>query len=546
MSYPLFHPARAGSIPFLIPEEDFPAEFPGEGDYVEFKEGVSGRRIQEAVVAFSNTDGGVILVGVNDHGQVTGIGQPGEKTRQIHEAVHEVSSPGRYEVHEVAVGDRTVLVVAISRRHEGFAQTSDGVVRVRRGASNLPLIGVELSRFLARRAFNSFESTTTTVPFSAADPQLVQRLRDSYRWQDDGLVDRLIEEGFVELSSGQEVLTVAGALHLLRDPSDIGCRAYIDVRRYRAGEADPDKVESIRGSVADQIEEATAGVMAELGSTSAVLGSKRVDMPRLPPSVIREVVANAVAHRSYENTGTAIRVEIRDDLVRVISPGALPEPVTIENIRYQQSARNPKVLETLRRMGLAEDLGRGIDRIEDDMQADLLQPPEFEEDGAFFSVTMRLSGAVTPRERAWVRQLIAGGNLDPRSAPVVVQAARTGSITNSDVRAILGVDSVVARNVLQRLVAEGVFLQTGERGGAQYSVADGAGVPARIRHSDEELDAIVRRLAESGAISNAMVRGATGLDRLGALAVLRRLVQQDVLVQEGSRRGTTYRLRVDR
>jgi ATP-dependent DNA helicase RecG len=63
-------------------------------------------------------------------------------------------------------------------------------------------------------------------------------------------------------------------------------------------------------------------------------------MPELPPRAIREAIANAVADRSYEHAGTAIRVEIRSTSLTITSPGGLPEPVTVENIRFQQAARN--------------------------------------------------------------------------------------------------------------------------------------------------------------------------------------------------------------
>ncbi len=524
----------------VMAKEEFGREFPAEGDYLEFKQGASWKKIQEAAVAFSNANGGVILVGVAPDKTITGVVEPGEKARQIHQAMQGTSNPGRYEVHELTVGSAVVLAISVERRHEGFAQTSDGVVRVRRGASNPALMGTDLSRFVADRAFQSFESTPTALPPADADPDLMERLAAAYEWPPGDIGPRLREAGFAIMQRGKERLTVAGALLLLSDPSVIGCRAFVDVRRYRADDQEPDRTWTITGSVAEQIEGATRDILAEVGSSTAVLGVQRVDMPKLPPRAVREAVANAVAHRSYQNAGSAIRVEVYPDRVRIISPGGLPEPVTVENIRVQQAARNDAVLDALHRMGLAEDLGRGIDRMEDDMVADLLQLPEFEDDGSFFTVTLRLVGTVTPLERAWVRQLIDREQLDARSAPVVVQAARQGSITNSDVRALLGIDSVDARHVLQRLVVEGVFLQRGERAGTEYVVAASAGAPVHIHRSEEELVQIVLSLAEEGPITNALVRERTGLDRLAALRLIQRLVADGRLVQEGERRGTRY------
>jgi ATP-dependent DNA helicase RecG len=298
----------------------------------------------------------------------------------------------------------------------------------------------------------------------------------------------------------------------------------------------------VDGPITEQVERAISTVVEELGSVSVIVGAKRVEMPKIPPRVIREALANAVAHRSYENAGSSVHVDIAPTHVSVTSPGTLPEPVTVENIRFQQAARNDRVLGALRRFGLAEDLGKGVDRMQDDMAAELLDAPEFTEDGSFFTVTLRLGGVVTPRERAWVRELVRSGRLDPRGAAVVVAVARNGDTSNGDVRSLLDIDSVEARSLLQTLVTSGVLMRRGQRGGARYELAPEIGIPTNIRHTDTELDEIALRLARTGQVTNARLRAEAGLDRQLALHVLRRLVDAGRLVQHGSRRGTRYEL----
>lgn len=541
MSYPLFHPRRTAPPPLFLDPPAFSAAFPGEDDHLELKQGISAHRIQETAVAFSNADGGVLVAGVSPDGRVVGIANPGEKAKDIHQAFRDVQNPGRYEVRELQVEDKTVLVVAVDRRHQGFAQTPAGVVLVRRGASNTALLGPDLSRFLARRTFTTFELTPTDVPATEAAPALRLRLCDAYGWpDDDDALDRMVENGFVAVERQDTVLTVAGALILLPDPKRMGGRPYIDVRRYAEGEPDPDRVWEIVGPVDDQIEQASALVRGELGSVSAIVGTRRIELPRLPERALREAVANAVAHRSYENAGTAIRIDIHPSHVTITSPGGLPEPVTIEHIRVQQAARNDRLLGALRRLHLAEDQGKGIDRIEDDMAVNLLHAPEFATDGSFFSITLQLGGVVTPRERAWVRGLMEDDRLDPRSSLVLVEIARIGRATNGQVRDLLDVDSVVARSILQGLIREGILVQIGERGGAEYRIDSSVAVPARIRHTDAELEQLALDMAAEAPLTNALLRMETGLDAAQARKVLKRLVERGELVQRGSRRGTRY------
>ena len=229
-------------------------------------------------------------------------------------------------------------------------------------------------------------------------------------------------------------------------------------------------------------------------------------------------VAGAMAR--YQDNGSAIRVEVHSGWVRIVSPGSMLEPVTVENIRFQQAARNRSVLEVLRRLGLAEDLGRDIDRIEDDMVADLLQPAEFDDDGSLFP------GDAPAGWRSDAARAGVGPTIDRSRPPgcTVGTGGGAGGATRVDhqrsgaVPAGLGVDSVVARNILQRLDAEGVFAQEGERDGAQYALAESTGVPVRIRCSEEELEKIVLAMAAQAPITNSLVCERTGLDRPAALA----------------------------
>ena len=89
---------------------------------------------------------------------------------------------------------------------------------------------------------------------------------------------------------------------------------------------------------------------------------------------------------------------------------------------------------------------------------------------------------------------------------------------------MLCVDSVEARSILQSLVDERVLERRGPRGGSEYPIAPDLGVPARIRHTDDELDDLLVRFARQGPLTNACVRERTGLDRQAALIALQRLI----------------------
>lgn len=538
MTYPPFHES-SNDEPMLLSVAEFRDRFPTEGGLVERKNGLARKPIGEAVVAFSNADGGVILVGVADDGAIVGRELTGDVETQIHEIVANTHNPGRYHIHRLVVGEREITVISVGRRRQGFAQTSDGRVLVRRGARNVALVGDELHRLVSARLLGRFETTATQIPVARASAPRVDELASGYGWErPEGFTDRLIERGLVT----QDLhVTVAGALLLLDDPKSVVGKAFVEILRYSGESVDYDQRVIVDGPIQHQIAVTSMRVAEALGSELVVLGIRRHELPRLPLVVIREAVANAVAHRSYEATGTPVRISLYPTEVVITSPGPLPEPVTVDNIRETQAARNPAIIDCLRRLNLAEDVGRGIDVIQDSMSAELLEPPRFEATDSFVTVRLPLRSPITPTERAWIRELEIVQKIAPMDRVLLVHAARGEELTNSRARELLGTeDAATARAALQRLRDAGVLVQRGTRGGAAYVLGKIAAPPVAVRLSPSEIFDLVVDLASNKPIQNSDVREATGLDRVEALRVLSTLVDEGRLERTGVKRGTYY------
>lgn len=540
MAFPLFHPESSEPRPLAMSLEEFQQRFPREGQYLERKSGFGSRALQEAVVAFSNSSGGVVLIGVDDSGKVLGKQLTQGLEESIHQAIASTRNPGRYGLQQLAVDAMAVVVISIERRVQGFAQTASGRVLVRRGAMNIPLFDDELFKFISNQSLERFELSDSGIDLAQAHNDLLQAIAEAHVWTDEtNIADRLAEQGLV--SSTNDHLTVAGALYLLQEPETVIAKAFIEIRRYPdADTVDPDKRVEIRGPINQQVIDATEQVMQELGSEVVVLGLRRHDLPRLPRVVVREAVANAVVHRSYEASGSCIRIELRPGLVRISSPGSLPAPVTVENIRDAQSARNPKLIALMRRFRLAEDAGRGVDVMQDSMMEELLDPPGFVDSGHSVEVSLPVRGGVTTQERAWVREIEVRGEIEPIDRILLVHAARGEELANARVRELAHVDRFAATQALQRLRDASFLVQRGERGGAAYRLAGSLEPPAGLRLEWDELKEIIASLAEDGPIQNADVRGRTGLDRLDALNLLNELIAEGRLQRIGQRRGTRY------
>jgi ATP-dependent DNA helicase RecG len=518
----------------------FASEFPRENEYIEFKAGVGRDAIHRTVTAFSNTDGGVLILGVTDRGEIAGRSLTGSVETDITHAILGIHNPGRYWLYELDVEGKTVIVVSVAKREQGFAQTSDGQLVVRKGAHSVPLVGGELVTFLSSRSLSKFEMTPTDVPLSSADGTLLNDVGSAFRWSDGPTPDSLAAEKLVTQEGGETRLTVAGALTLLADPSASLGKTYIEILRFRDESVNYDRRLELKGPVQRQVVEATEFIMNELGADLIVSGIRRHELPKLPEVAVREAVANAVAHRSYEEVGRSVRIELRPGRVVIESPGGLPEPVTELNIRDTQSARNISVIKVLRRLKLAEDSGRGIDVMQDSMAEALLDPPVIRDLDHSVQVTLPVQGAISPQERAWILEVERRGSIAPRDRLLLIHAARGESLTNEGARQLLGCDSRDARRALQRLKDAGFLVQIGERGGAHYLLSEGIDAPAAFRLPPSALRDLVLSLAEGAPLTNASVRAATGLERAEALRLLDSLVSEGRLIRHGERRGTRY------
>jgi ATP-dependent DNA helicase RecG len=185
----------------------------------------------------------------------------------------------------------------------------------------------------------------------------------------------------------------------------------------------------------------------------------------------------------------------------------------------------------------------GVDIIQDQMSASLLEPPVFQDDGASVTVLLPLARTVSRDEYAWITRATAQQELTASDSILLVAAARGQALTNKAARTLLRSDSVEVRASLQRLCQLGLLVQEGQRSGARYRLADELpALSSRRSASEADLQEAVLGLVARGPVANADVRDALGLDRLECLRLLNRMVSEGKLTRSGIKRGTRYGL----
>lgn len=539
MTYGGFDPSRPDSWPTQLSAAEFAERFPAESQTIEFKQGITS--LQDSIVGFSNSAAGIILAGVKNDGQIVGLPLTSAAEDRIRDEEANTHSPGTVHIRSLKVDGRPITVIGVERLREGFAQTSNGRVLVRVGTKRKALIGAQLVNFMHERAASTFESVATDVLIDDASVFLVEEVADALDIADRGKIPaRFAERGLACHDHGKLVLTVAGALYLLEHPERILGKSYVEILRFPAGSRDFDLRQEFNGPLHRQVIEVTRALMSHLGSDTVVLGLRRHDLPRVPERVIREAVANAVAHRSYEQRGTPVRIELHADRVAITSPGGLIAPVTLETMRDAYAARNNNLIRVLRRFHLAEDSGKGVDIIQDLMRDELLAAPSFAATDHSVTVELPILSGTRPEERAWVREILERGTIEDRDRVLLVHARRGEVLTNQRARELLSTGRDGAMLALRRLVKAGLLERSGTRGGTRYRLASELAPPAGLKLSREELHVLILRMAEDGPLTNQSVRDGTGLDRRDVLTLFDELVESGKLRRLGERRGTRY------
>ena len=317
----------------------------GEGRTTEFKRGLGDlSAIGKAICAFANTEGGVVILGVDNSRAIVGVREPAEKVRErLTSFLHTgCSSPvsANEGCYEDPQGRIHWLYVPRQRGLEPLRY--DGRVWIRRERSSVAPSPTELQELY--NVFGYILTEERTIQAANVDhidvPQFHSYLRaqglDTETEPQPGTADDLRSRGVLTEIDGALCATLYGVLGFGKDPQRypqtwnfyVQCAAYAG--EDRASEVL--QVADAKGRVDEQVARAV-GWFAGLGKFEAYHGLLREDRHLLPLTAIREALVNAVVHRDYALTGSPTLFEVFADHVDVTSAGALPNHASVESVR---------------------------------------------------------------------------------------------------------------------------------------------------------------------------------------------------------------------
>ncbi|MDL1900482.1 hypothetical protein FBR02_06900 [Anaerolineae bacterium CFX9] len=444
----------------------------GPGPRMAFIEKIDSKSIAETMVAFANTDGGTLVVGLKDNGDI-GTKVESEPLGKALKEADALTSPsivtGSWEPVETESG--TVYALRVPRSIELHA-LSDGRVLIRSDKANRPLGGQEILKLASAKSTGDYESEAvpgaTKDDFSRKmiDEYLAKRAERTKRPYNGKVDDLLREIGAIDNASRP---TVSGVLlfteypqHWLPQSGVVFAKFVGKTPRGENGLAGYTRREELTGPLPRLIEAAWNLVWSEMAVSAVVKGLEREETYEYPQFAVREAIVNAICHRDYRLRGRRIEIRMYSDRLEVISPGGLPGFITVDNIIDEHFSRNPRIVNGLFQWGYIEELGLGIDRMVEVMEQAGHSPPTFDARPYSFAVVLH-----NTREKQalpdWVR------NTNHRQSRALQYIRDHGSITNREYRTLCqGVSAETLRLDLADMVERGILLKVGSKKGTYY------------------------------------------------------------------------------
>lgn len=534
---------QIGEVPGSLTQDAFWELFGHvEHAQLDFKRGVA-TDVRDTIAAMAMTEGGLIVHGVDDQRRIVGCPLSQNTQDRITRIAMECGVD--VQIREVTVADLGLTITAIPAVRGRIVTTPDGRLLRRVGGDSQPLRGDAMARFVRERE----QRTAEDQPVVTFDPATFSveaineaLLADGRSRIDAARVPRALANLRVAIAASppldQRVLRAAVVL-FARDPRDVVRGAAVQlVRRSGTGPGTGPSIERTEcaGPLAETIACSMDFISRHGGGLEVVTGDRREALPAYPPTVVREAVVNALAHRDYGLAGATVDVTMWDDRVQVRSPGGLPGHITVDNMRGEHYSRNPRIMRVLKTLGYVEEYGEGVDRMFREMEARLMEPPTFEATADSVTVTLRNRGLVDVDDRIWLNQLGAD-ELRRDEARVLVAARREGGVTPRALRAWMPEGDI--DGILARMVSKGLLRRVGVRGGSRYVLSDttvaraGTGLP-------DDRQTLLDEIRDRGSLSSAEGAMLVGRDVAYARGLLNELVEAGLARAEGRTRARRY------
>lgn len=346
---------------------------------IEFKSDLkklSDADIFEAVVAFANTEGGDLYLGIEDSGDVTGIHKAHENITAVSAFIANNTIPPVAVRAEIIDDVKPVLKISVPKSYSGITATVSGKTLHRQlkangEPENVPMYPQMFATRLSDLRLLDYSAMpvllSSVKDFDPIEVERLRRLIMAYNGEKNllELADEELYKALGLVREQDQVLypTITGLLLIGRVdaiekyvPTHAAVFQVLDGTEVRAND-------DFVLPLLQTIEKINNSLEARNSEQEIEMGLFRLSVPEFDKRAIREALINAFSHRDYSKMGR-VRVMLNEDGLTIANPGGFIEGISIHNLlTAEPHGRNPRLADALKRIGLAERTGRGIDRI---------------------------------------------------------------------------------------------------------------------------------------------------------------------------------------
>lgn len=543
---------------------------PRESLTVEFKSDLKklpDRELIEALICLANAEGGDLWLGVEDNGTPTGLHPEHSLLEGMAGMVAARTSPSlSVRAEAVEVDGVTVARIHVPKAHGEVATTSGVYLRRRLKHDGTPECVAMLPHERASRASSFGLIDVSAQPVAGAsladlDPLERERLRQAVQqFGGDRVLLELDDEALdgalmltARQADGTRVPTLTGLLLVGRETS---LRQLVPTHEFAFQVLAQQAVrfnEFRRFPLLKALDWLETNFRPYNPEEELQVGLFRVPVPKVDMGAYREAVANALIHRDYHRLG-AVHVRLEDEALVVSNPGGLVDGVTLANLLVTEPRpRNPALADAMKRIGVVERSGRGVDKIFRGMLKFGRPAPDYGYTTAQ-SVVLRLPTAeadldfrrlVVEHERATNAEL-------PIDSLIALAALRaTKRVSADELAGQIQRDTASAKRTLEALTEAGLVEAHGSTRARSYTlsaslyqaVGDKAAYTRQAGFSSIQNEQMVLNYVQQhGQVRRAEVMELCRLSEDQAWQLLKRLMLAEKLVKHGERRWSFYTL----
>ena len=541
----------------MIPEkESLTVEFKSD------RKKLSDDVLIDAVVAFANTEGGDIYLGVEDDGSITGLHKDHKDSTRVAAFIANRTVPPvsvRVEVIQEETAD--VLKISVPKSRSIVASSSGKIQRRQIKADeepeNVAMYPYEINSRLSTLSLLDYSALPVpNAKYEDLDPVEREHLRTilkNYNGEkallelDDEDLDKALR--LAVISEKKLVPTFTGMLLLGKKEKIMEYIPTAEAGYTAFRGTDVTANESFFLPMLTAIERIFAFLEARNSEQEMEVGLFRISIPDFDKRAMREAVVNAFAHRDYTRMGRVL-VRLDDDGLSISNPGGFIEGVTVENIlSVEPHGRNPALADALKRIGLAERSGRGVDRIFEGSLFYGRPLPDYSESS---STNVRLFIPCGLPDKKFIRMVTEEQQRTGAPMPVntllILNTLKHGRrMTIANIAETTKISEGKIRATVERMTEAGLIETVGAGKGRMYILSAKAyrDAVSYVRQTDIEAlrhQELVLKLVEMhGAVSRKDVVELLHVSPSQAYRILQKMVKDECLVQEGTTRNARYK-----